>query len=420
MLGGVSNYAACKNCGYNGPLATPIVYHDNDKELLLTYFPGELGMPVNDQERLIGPMITQLTNKLPAEKRKAYLLRPQSFLTYQSMVERILAADGITPEMLQSQQKRVSVLERLLTAATPEARSTIIKAELALFDAEFFSIFSHLVENATASGQKQTIDQMTAVQAQLFTETEYGRKVAGQAAEIQEAVKTLQAAGKGLDREKLLDIMIEAPNEDRLSALAGMTRPGLDYQFFQLLTGRIETKAGDERKKLETLRANLLEITRRLDLRTEEEFKRAGALLTSLLAAPDIGKATAEHIEEISEVFVQLLNSSLQEADKKKDTAQLEKLQQIVTVLQQASAPPPEIALIEELLAAPDDAALNKLLGEHAAELTPEFSSMLASVLTRSEEQAGTKPGTDDAEMLRRLDKIYKAVLKLSMQRNLK
>jgi hypothetical protein len=289
-----------------------------------------------------------------------------------------------------------------------------------LFDAEFFSIFSRLVENASASGQKQTIDQMSAVQAQLFAETEYGRKVASQAAEIQEAVKTLQAAGKGLDREKLLDIMIEAPNEDRLNALAGMTRPGLDYQFFQLLTGRIETKAGDERKKLETLRASLLEITRRLDLRTEQEFKRAGALLTTLLAAPDIGKATAEHIEEISEVFVQLLNSSLQEADKKKDTAQLEKLQQIVTVLQQASAPPPEIALIEELLAAPDDAALNKLLAEHAAELTPEFSSMLASVLTRSEEQAGTKPGSDDAEMLRRLDKIYKAVLKLSMQKNMK
>ena len=51
LLGGVSNYASCKNCGYNGPLATPIVYHDADKELLLTYFPGELGMPVNDQEK---------------------------------------------------------------------------------------------------------------------------------------------------------------------------------------------------------------------------------------------------------------------------------------------------------------------------------------------------------------------------------
>jgi hypothetical protein len=78
LLGGVSNYAACKNCGYNGPLATPIVYHDNDKELLLTYFPPELGLPVNEQEKMVGPLITQVTNRLPAEKRKGYLLRPQA------------------------------------------------------------------------------------------------------------------------------------------------------------------------------------------------------------------------------------------------------------------------------------------------------------------------------------------------------
>jgi hypothetical protein len=45
-------------------------------------------------------LISQVTNRLPAEKRKAYLLRPQSFLTIESMLERILAADGITKEML--------------------------------------------------------------------------------------------------------------------------------------------------------------------------------------------------------------------------------------------------------------------------------------------------------------------------------
>ena len=419
LLGGVSNYAACQNCGYNGPLATPIVYHDNDKELLLTYFPGELGMPVNEQEKMVGPLITQVMNRLAPEKRKAYLLRPQSFLSYQSLIERILGADGITPEMIQAQKKRVSVLEHLLTASSPEARSTIIKAEAALLDAEFFTIFSHLIENATASGQQDTIQQMNVLQTQLLAETEYGLKVAGQANEIQEAVKTLQAAGKGLGREKLLDIMIEAPTDERLNALASLTRPGLDYQFFQLLTGRIETKAGDERKKLEELRDKLLEITRRLDQRAEQEFKRAAALLNTLLAAPDIQKATVEHIEEIGEVFVQLLNQSLQEADKKKDAAQLEKLKQIVSVLQQASAPPPELALVEELLGAADDAAMNKLLEQHAAEITPEFSSMIASVLTRSEEQAGAKPGAEDAEMIKRLEKIYRVALKLSMKKSL-
>ena len=258
LLGGVSNYAACKNCGYSGPLATPIVYHDNDKELLLTYFPSELALPVNEQEKLIGPLITQVTNRLPPEKRKGYLLRPQSFFTYQSLIERILAADGITPEMLQAQQKKVGLVERLLGASTPEARSEIIKNEATMLDAEFFSIFGRLMQGASSSGQEQYIAQMDVIQKQLMEESEVGRKLAGQANEIQEAVKTLQAAGKSLDRIKLLDILIEAPNEDRLNALVSMTRPGLDYLFFQSLTERIEKKTGDDRKKLENLRQKLL------------------------------------------------------------------------------------------------------------------------------------------------------------------
>src|SRR4030066_1456188 len=77
LLGGISNTARCPHCGYQGRLATPIVYHDADKELLLTYFPPELHQPVNEQEKVIGPLIKQVMDRLPAEKRKAYLPRPQ-------------------------------------------------------------------------------------------------------------------------------------------------------------------------------------------------------------------------------------------------------------------------------------------------------------------------------------------------------
>jgi hypothetical protein len=420
LLGGVSNYAVCQNCGYNGPLATPIVYHDTDKELLLTYFPPELGMPVNEQEKMVGPLITQVTNRLPPEKRKAYLLRPQSFLTYQSLVERILGADGITPEMIQSQKKRVSVVERLLAATTPETRSEIIKQDAALLDAEFFSIFNRLMDGATSSGQEQYITQMDGIQKQLLAETEYGRKIADQANEVQEAIKTLQAVGKSLDREKLLTILIEAPNEDRLNALVSMTRPGLDYTFFQSLTERIEKKKGDDRNKLETLRDKLLQITRLYDQRTEQEFKRANELLNTLLAAQDIQQATAAHIQEINDSFVQVLNQALQEANQKNDAERMPKLQQIVAVLQQASAPPPELALLEELLDAPDEAALSKMLEEHSDEITPELSSMIVNILGRSEEQAGPNPQGEEAQTIEKLRALYKAVLKYSMQKSMK
>lgn len=418
-LGSVSNYAVCKSCGYNGPIATPVVYHDADKELLLTFFPGEMGMPVNEQERLIGPLITQVTNRLPPEKRKAYLLRPQSFLTYQSLIERILGADGITPEMIQSQQKRVSLIERLLTASSAEVRSDIIKQNGQMLDAEFFSIFSRLLESTLASGQEQTNKTMEEIQKQLLAETEYGRKLAAQTNEIQEALKTLQAAGKGLDREKLLSILIEAPNDDRLNALVSFTRPGLDYLFFQSLTERIDKGSGDEKKKLEILREKLLEITRKIDQRTEEDFKRSVALLNELLAAENIQQATTDHLDEINDVFVQLLNRELQDANKKNDSVRMPKLQQVAAVLQQASTPPPELALLEEMLAAPDEAALNKLIDQHAADITPEFNSIVANVISRSEEQAGGKPTGEEAQMMEKLQVIYRAILKYSMKKNL-
>jgi hypothetical protein len=420
LLGGVSNYAVCKNCGYNGPLATPIVYHDADKELLLTYFPSELGMPVNEQEKMVGPFITQITNRLPPEKRKAYLLRPQSFLTYQSLIERILGADGITPEMIQAQKKRVSLVERLLGASTPEARTEIMKQEAGLLDAEFFSIFNRLLEGASASGQDQYIAQMDAIQKQLLAESEYGRKISEQANEVQEAIKTLQAVGKNLDRDKLLDILIDAPNDNRLNALVSLTRPGLDYTFFQSLTDRIEKKAGNERKTLESLREKLLEITRLFDQRTEEEFKRANELLNTILAADDIQQATASHIQEINDAFVQVLNRALQEANQKNDAERMPRLQQIVAVLQQASAPPPELALLEELLDAPDEAAINKMFEQHSEEITPELSSIIANILARSEEQAGNKPKDEDAQTIEKLRSLYKMVLKFSMKKSMK
>jgi hypothetical protein len=419
LLGNVSNFAVCQSCGYNSPLATPIVYHDTDKELLLTYFPGELGVPVNEQEKLIGPLITQVTNRLPPEKRKAYLLRPQSFLTYQSLIERVLVADGITPEMIQAQQKRVSLVERLVGASSAEVRSEIIKQDGALIDAEFFAIFSRLVEGTLSSGQEQAARTMDEIQKQLLAETEYGRKVASQSNEIQEAIKTLQAAGKGLDREKLLNILIEAPNDNRLNALVSFTRPGLDYLFFQSLTERIEKNSGEERKKLETLREKLLEITRKIDQRAEEEFKRAGALLNDLLSAENIQQAATEHLDKINDTFIEVLNRALQDANKKNDAVLMPKLQQIVAVLQQASAPPPELALLEEMLATPDETALNKMIEQHASELTPEFSSIVASVISRSEEQAGGKKSGEEAQMLEKLQVIYRAVLKFTMKKNL-
>jgi hypothetical protein len=128
-------------------ISQPIVYHDPAKELLLTYFPPELNMPVNEQERIIGPFITKVTNSLPQEKRKAYLLRPQTMFTLQTLVEKVLEADGITKEMLQAQQQRLNLLQRLL-GAPENSVEEIAKQEDKLIDRDFFMIAGRLMEAA--------------------------------------------------------------------------------------------------------------------------------------------------------------------------------------------------------------------------------------------------------------------------------
>jgi hypothetical protein len=367
---------------------------------------------------MVGPLITQVMNRLPAEKRKGYLLRPQSFLTFQSMIEKILEKDGVTREMLDEQQKKLALIQRLMQATTPEMRSEIIKTEAAQLDETFFALYNRLAEAAVASGQKQTAQGMAVLQEELLANSAYGQKLQAQMGELEAAVKSLQDAGQGLTREKLLDIFLAAPNEARLQALVSLTRNGMDYSFFQIVTERIDKATGDDRQKLEELREKVTEYTNQIDKTVEEQMKKADAMIESLLTAPDIAQATAQNIANFqNEAVVQVLETKLREAQQNKDAARLEKLQQVVGVLQQASSPP-ELELVNELVdAAGSDAELEKALNAHQDELSDELTGMLASLMQQVEQQGSSDPNS--GEILNRLDKIYRAILKRSMQKNL-
>jgi len=420
LLGGTTNHVNCSSCGYSGSLATPIVYHDNDKELLLTFFPPELGMPLNEQEKNFGQLVNKIVDKLVPEKRKAYLFRPQSFLTYQSLVERILGADGITPEMIKAQQGKANLMERLLAASTDEIRKSVIQKDEHLVDAEFFALFSRLMESAIGSGQEIIIKQMDAIQQLLLTETSFGKELQSQSNEIEEAGKTLQAAGNKLTREKLLDILLEAPNDIRLSALVSYTRPGMDYQFFQLLTDKIEKKQGFENERLSSLRNKLLDITKEIDQRMEAERNRAVDLLQEIMSTENLQKSITEHLPEINETFIRALNLGLQQATEKNDQTSLERLKEIVNILQKLSAPPPEYGLLQNFIEAPDENSLIKLITEHDSEITPEFTQFLSSIIAGSEGKAETTNANPDVKIMDRIRIVYRAILKYSMLKNLK
>ncbi len=420
LLGGVANMVQCQLCGFQGRLATPIVYHDNEKELLLTFFPPELGMSLDNQEKTIGPLIKKVTENLPPEKRKAYLFKPQANLTYEFMIETILEKDGITPEMIKEQKERVSVIERLIQASGPEARSEIIKQNVALVDEQFFALFSRLAQSAMASGQEPVSKQMVEIQNQLLEETEFGRGLKESYGELDAASKTLQEAGQNLTREKLLDLVIEAPNEARIRAYVSLARGGMDYTFFQNLTEKIDASEGEQKKKLEELRENLLEYVNEVDRQLEERFKQSQALVEKILEQDDVAKATRENLEGFTQETVDFVSQMLRQASEKNDYARMGKLQKMVEVLQEASAAPPEVAFIEQLLEAPDQAAVEKMLAENEGQVNDNFMSTLSGLMAQLEAQAQSGQGGQQAkELSGKLESVYKTALKFSMKRKL-
>jgi hypothetical protein len=417
LLGGVSNTARCPHCGYQGRLATPIVYHDNDKELLLTFFPPELNVPLNEQEKIIGPLIKQVTEKLPPEKRKGYLLKPTPNLSYESMVKLILEKDGITPEMLKEQQDRVTIVERLLQATSNEVRSEIIKQNIHLFDEQFFALFSRLAQNAAGSGQEQIARAMIDIQRQLLEETEFGRQLKETVSEMEAAQKSLQEAGQGLTREKLVDIVLQSPSDARLKAYVSLARGGMDYQFFQLLTERIDKASADEKAKLESMRDKMLEFTNEVDKQLEARYKQAQEFVESLLAQEDVVKAVQDNLDQFTQDSVDVVNQLLRQASEKSDYTRMGKLQKMVEVLRQASTPP-EVEFIEHLLDAPDNAALEKMLADNKDLLNDQFMQSLIGLVAQVDEASAQ--GNPEAKALsEKLSNVYKTALKFSMKQNM-
>lgn len=418
LLGGVSNMVHCPFCGYEGRLATPVIYHDNEKELLLTYFPPELGLPLNEQEKMIGPLIKQVMEHLPAEKRKGYLLKPTANLTYESMIETILGKDGITPEIIKSQQERVTLIDRLLQATSADVRSEIIKQNEKLFDEQFFGLFSRLAQSAAGSQQPKLAEGLAALQGQLLKETEFGRGLAESVGEMEAAAKVLQEAGQGLTREKLLDMVIAAQSDARIRAYVSLARGGMDYSFFQTLTDRLEKASGEEKTKLEHVREKLLDYTNEADRQIEARYKQAQKFIETLLVQEDIAKATQENLQSFSQETVDIVQQMLRQASEKNDYATMGKLQKMVEVLQQASAPPPEVAFIEQLIEAPDAAALDKMLNDNAEAVNDQFMEYLSGLVNQMDAQAGQ--GNAEAKALgEKLGTVYKAALRFSMKKNM-
>lgn len=413
LLSGSANLIDCPVCHYQGVYPSPIVYHDADKELLLTYFPPESNLPLPEQEKIIGPLIKKVVDTLPPEKRKGYLFRPQTMLTQQLLFETILKADGITPEMMKAQQEKLVLISQL-AAAAPDKLPELIAQNDDKIDEQVFLLISRLAETSAAGGDQEGVQVLANLQQSIVEHSSYGKSLAEQARESQAAVRSLQELSqKGLTRESLLALMIESADSDvRLTTLVTMARGGLDYTFFEQLSAKIDAASGEEKDKLSALREKLLELSAAVDDALKAQMEQAQALLDEILKAENIEEAAEKALPRVNQAFVDVVNHAAQHAQAEKDQATLEKLMRVIAVVQAASQSGAALQLIEILLQAKDESARQQVYEKAGDAIDAEFLQMLNELIGQMEKK------NEQAEALARLKDISREALRFSMQRN--
>jgi hypothetical protein len=227
----------------------------------------------------------------------------------------------------------------------------------------------------------------------------------------------LQATGRSLTREKLLDFVLESQSDARIRAYVTLARGGMDYVFFQTLSEKIEKASVEEKVRLEYIREKLLGFVAEVDKQMEARLKQAQDFVESILEQEDVAKATQENLDGFTQDAAEVVNQMLKQASEKNDYARMGKLQKMVQVLQEASAPPPEVAFIEQLLQAPDDATVEQMLAANDAMINQQFLDSLSGLVAQMEAQGGENP--EAQAMAEKLGDVYKVALKYSMKKNM-
>ena len=291
----------------------------------------------------------------------------------------------------------------------------MIKQEEELVDEQLLLILQRLIQSAAAAGEEESTQVLAKLQQDILENTEYGQAVLEQAQQQQAAMQALEEASKaGLTRQSLLELVIDAmDNEIRLATLVSMARGGLDYGFFQLLSERIQNTSGPEQAKLTELREKLLDMTHEIDEAVKEQEGLAQELIDEIISHDDIEEATLQALPSINEIFLEVLRKRIQKARKDSDQAQLEKLQTVASAIQKVSAPGANIELIEALIQAENENAVDTILNENADEVTDEFVQFLMNLLNQTQQQEGRQATAD------KLQQVYRQALRFSMKRNL-
>jgi hypothetical protein len=344
----------------------------------------------------------ELTSQISQGSFKGYMFQPREALSMQGLIDQILQADGVTPEMMDEQRSRVRFVEMFLQASEHDLPALVAQYDDQI-DASFFQTMTLMTQQVAQDGRPDVAEQLLALQGRIAELSTFGRQLIEQElhqeAVVREVADAVNALGDDAQRADFRGLAARYADDDqRLQALVGLARPVMDYTFFQELTMHIGQAPAREREALERLRERLLELTASVDRQTELALQSAARVLQSLLVSDNPEEVIRANLPLFDYTFMQVLAANIQEAERQRDVAAAARLkavyEQIVAVLQESM--PPELRFINELLStqSPEDA--RGLIAERAA----EFGEPLLEAMDVVEQQLA---GRGDPELLEKL-----------------
>ena len=390
LLAGQLNVAVCPNCGAGGQMMTPMLFHDAAHEMFVIFMPQEMNMGQMERERLIGQMARQVMDSMPSERRRAYMLQPQTVLTMQSFMEKVLETEGVTKEMIQRQQKQLELLQKL-AKADKDVADYLLKERMGEIDETFFAMLQQYIDSAAQMQDNKQLINLTNLRAKLMTETEIGQEMERQQIALH-ALNREAKAQNGLSPELLLKHLLKHLDDEKIQmALVRAGQGALSYHFFQHLTEEIEAKekAGEKTavQQLTAMRQRLLKIYDDMQAQSKRLLDEADKTLQALLAAEDKPAAIQAHANQIDDAFMYLLSMRIAQADQEKRTDEARALNEIhELILKEAENQyPPEILLLNELMEATTPDEQEKVLDEHQELLSAELIEVVDAVMQQFE-----------------------------------
>lgn len=406
FLSGYLNVAQCPSCGSVTQVGSPLLYHDPEHELFMVYVPMELSLSHADQEKLIGDMVRQAMDSLPPEQRRGYMLQPQTVLSMQTLVEKVLETEGITPEMIARERGQLELLQELLEADRDTAQRLIGEREEEI-DGAFFALLRTMLDAAEQTDQEDQFLRLVNLQALLYKNTEVGRNLEKQQRALHALNRDAKSAGGLTPKLLLKHVLANREDDGVVELLVQAGQQAFNYDFFVLLSDRIEKRqsSGINADELISLRERLLALQQEFERRSREAVQGATDLLGEILAAEDKGAAVRANAPGLDNLFMYVLSSSISEAERRGDDSELEALREVqdaITAEIERQAPP-QIRLVNRLLSAESFEEQQELLDDNPELLNAELLQLVEAI-------TGEASDSGDARLEERLQRVHAVI----------